>query len=44
MEQMLLVLLIIGVGIWMVRRGGCCGMRKADVGKPTDDKKMPGCH
>jgi hypothetical protein len=43
MWQLLLVLVVIGVGIWLMRRGGCCGMGKRE---DKDATKGPGrsCH
>ena len=40
MGQVLFVLLIIGVGLWVMRRGGCCGMgRPKDKGFSQEEKE-----
>ena len=43
MGQLLLGLLVIGVVVWMVRRGGCCGMGKRED-KDTPQNKGGSCH
>ena len=43
MGQLLVVLLIVGVGIWLMRRGGCCGMGKRDE-KESPQEHTKSCH
>jgi len=43
MGQLLLVLLVIGLCVWMMRRGGCCGMGKRE-NKGDADNKSRSCH
>lgn len=43
MWQILLLLVVIGVGVWFMRRGGCCGMGKGK-GQNNSEDKTKSCH
>lgn len=43
MGQLLLVLIVVGVAVWLMRRGGCRGMGKRED-KDGSQKKPGGCH
>ena len=43
MGQLLLILVVIGVGVWLMRRGGCCGMGQREDKDPSQ-KKGGSCH
>lgn len=40
MWQLVVLLVAIGVGIWLMKRGGCCGMGKSEDKSPN---QKPGC-
>lgn len=43
MWQLLLILVVIGAGVWLMRRGGCCGMGKRED-KDAPPNKGGSCH
>lgn len=43
MGKLLLVLIVIGLGLWFLRRGGCCGMGRRDD-QTTSRDESKGCH
>lgn len=43
MGKLLLVLIVVGVAVWLMRRGGCCGMGKRQD-KDGPQEKSGGCH
>ncbi len=43
MWQLLLMLVVIGAGVWFMRRGGCCGMGKRE-NKDVPKDQGRSCH
>lgn len=44
MWQILLILVVIGAGIWLMRRGGCCGMGQGKDKNSSQDQGKKSCH
>lgn len=43
MWQLVLLVVAVGVGIWLMKRGGCCGMGKREDRDDSQDKGS-NCH